>query len=778
MNSYINRILIACMGALLFTQTVCSQILFSQSENFDGNAHSFTSYLWETTTACSRTPFKSMAGYVPNISGDSIVLTSPAYNLVPYNGVDVNVVLKFNHICKVSPQDIARIEYRIDMQRWEAIPVSSYMGTAANYAIAGFNAENYPKWKGDDSTATPSNGWWQEEIFDLSFAKGNSVQIRFVLKHGNTIGSQVSYGWLIDDVGISVSERSINHPSIRFLGSYPVNTVYRTGPYDITVEAKPDSVTKATLKPIYLKYAYLYNNVYTTDSIPMNNVGGDAIWTASIPQFAEGTDVTYSITVADTNGNSRSLFGGYAIKRITNTVSGYVIVGTEQTANDNTPVCMNRYYGWSRQLYLAEEIEPTASAGGIITKMAWECASDVDVIYDKQTCYFQTVDNKVLSNRNYEDPLFIGAEQVWTGSINITQGWVEITLDKPFVLLPEQNLVIHWFQKNGLYTSADWVHSVMPDIMCVYSGNDIRFPSNPASTDVILTSLRPNVRFYLQGSDYAANSAAVLSMTSPTQQSLQTGVPNNMEILIRNTGSANLDSVTVNWTINGGTVNSKQWYGKLSWDNQTTVALSSFTPRANMYDSILVWLDMPNGIIDSTSWDDTLLVVFYGCANGIAGSFTVGNGGNFVSLDKVMEVLERCGAGGDVELQFKSGTYAYGLDFQNFGDIMNGHRLIISSEKKNRDSVIFRPSSNYGVKLGLSKNITLEYLTFDLQQAKIHGVYINDSCSNITINHCAILCDTVIINQSFSVIYKNTNTGILQHVHLSNNFINGGYRGI
>ncbi|MDR0606637.1 MAG: right-handed parallel beta-helix repeat-containing protein, partial [Bacteroidales bacterium] len=782
MRNLINRILVVCMGALLFTQTVCSQTIFSQSENFDGNTHSFTSYLWEVTTSYSRSHTKSMAGYVPNISGDSVVLTSPSYNLGTYDGANVSVVLKFNHICKVSPQDIARIEYRIGINSWEAIPVSSYMGTAANYAMYGFNAENYPKWKGEDSTATPSNGWWQEEIFDISSVKGNSIQIRFVLKHGNITGSQVSYGWLIDDVGIYVSERPVEHPFIQFLGSYPINAVYRTGPYDITVEAKPNATTKASLKPVYLKYTSLYNNVYTIDSVLMNNADGDTMWTASIPQFREGTNVTYSITATDTNANSRSLYGGYAIKRLVNTPSGYVIAGTGQTANNNTPVCMNSNYGWSRQLYLAEEIEPIASAGGIITKLAWECTSEnINVVYDRQTCYFQAVDNKVISNKNYENPVSVGAEQVWTGSLNITQGWVEITLDKPFLLLPEQNLVIHWVQKNGMHTAANWAHTVMPNTMCVYANNDIRFPSNPTnpSTDIVLTSLRPNARFYLQGSDYAANSTAILSMTSPTQQSLQPGIANNVEILIRNTGSEKLDSVTVNWTVNGGTVNSIQWYGNLSWDNQTTVSLNSFIPRANMYDSILVWLDMPNGVIDSTSWDDTLLVIFYGCSGGgISGSFTVGNGGNFANLDKAMEILDRCGANGNLELQLKNGIYTYGLDFQNFGDIMNGHRLIITSEAKNKDSVIFRPSSNYGVKLGQSKNITLEYLTFDLLQAKMHGIFINDTCSNITVNHCAVLCDTVNTSQSFSAIYKTSNTGILQHIQLTNNFINGGYRGI
>jgi hypothetical protein len=779
MKKFIIRILVGLLGVFVFSQTGNAQIVFNQNENFDGNSHTFTAHLWEITTDYSLSSSKSVAGYVPNVSGDSIVLTSPSYNLAPY-GTGVYVALKFNHICKVSPQDIVRIEYRTGMQRWEPVPVTSYMGKASDYAAKGFSAASYPKWKADDSTAIPGAGWWQEECFDMSFAKGNSIQFRFVLKHGNTTGSQVSYGWLIDDVCVSVSQRPISPPSIGFLGSHPLNTVYRTGPYTVTVEIKPDTATKSFVKPVYLKYTSIYNHVNTPDSVLMNNISGDTVWQGVIPQFGEGTDVVYSVTVKDTNANSSSVYGGYSIRRLISTVSGYVTVGTGRSTHPHTPVGMETYYGWSRQLYLAEEIEPTASAGGLITKLAWECASDIDVTYDRQTCYFQAVADKVLSNRNYEDPLSVGAEQVWTGSIHIKQGWVEITLDKPFLLLPEQNLLVHWFQKNGLYTSAEWYHSVKSGIMCVYSNSDKGFPSNPAnpSTDIMMTSLRPNARFYLQGSDYAANSAALLSMTSPVQKSLQIGVPNEMEVLIRNTGSAVLDSVTVSWKVNGDSVQSIQWRGNLSWDNQTKVKLGSFTPGTNATDSILVWLSMPNGMIDSTSWDDTLSVTFYGCSGGLSGSYTVGNGGNFSALDKAMEILERCGASGDIELKLKSGIYTHGLDFMYFGDVMNGRRLTITSEAKKRDSVIFRPASNYGIKFGQTKNITLQYLTFDLMQTKMHGVFFSDSCSHIAINNCAVLCDTSIASQTLSAIYKADKTGSLRHIYIGNNLIVGGYKGI
>ena len=778
------KLMFLIAAVILLAQQGHTQSQCVYSENFDGGSHSFNlTGSWQTTTDYFTSSSKSIIGFVPNISGDSIILESPMYDLRGYSVNDYNVLLKFNHICKISSSDIVRIEYRQGTTQWESItnPLgATYLGTANNYTWYGFSANNYLKWKAKDSTAIPGSGWWQEEVFDIGYiAAGESIQFRFILKRGNVLGSNISYGWLIDDFGIYVSERHIVPPTMRFLSSYPINTVYKTGPYDIRIEVNPDTATKAALRPIYLKYTSTYNNVSTTDSVLMNPVSGDTMFRGSIPAFKLGTTVIYSITATDTNGNSATLYGGYTIDRLATTTSGYTIVGEGTNQRNNAPIstAANNNYSWSKQLYLADEIEPLHSSGGLITRLAWQCASNTTAIYDRQICYLQATDEDRISGFNY-DPIYNGAEQVWTGTFYITQGWSEIVLDEPFLLLPGQNLLVYWSNNNGTLVSTNWMQTSTDAVRCVTAQNQASFPAGVSSGTTSLE--RPNIRLYLQGNSYANNSAIASSMVSPTQQSLMIGQQNSIDVNIRNTGSVDLTSVIIHWKVNNGVVNSENWNGNLQWDEEAIFNLGDFIPSTNSYDTILVWTTMPNGVADSSLRQDTLVGVFYGCMlGGMSGSYTIGEGGTFPDLAKAMERLNYCGVNGNITFKYKSGIYNHGLSFTDFGTIMGNYYLTITSEKNNRDSVIFRPISGVGIKLAQSKNIIFDAITIDVQQTLSHGINILSVCSNIVINNCAIFADTNTLNLVNHVaIYKYITTAAdtIRNITITNNFINGGHR--
>ncbi|MDR1878872.1 MAG: hypothetical protein LBQ64_04840 [Bacteroidales bacterium] len=272
------KIFVFLLGiALLSSSMLRAQITIVGSENFDGISHSFTSVPvagWVQTTDYVGSG-KSLTAFVPMFSGDSVMLTSPVYNLAQYDVHADQILMRFNHICKVSPQDIVRIEYRISGQTWRDITDDLfYYGSADNYQTKGFNAESYTLWKGKDSTAMPSNGWWQEELFDVSSFAGGQIEFRFILKHGTTIGSQLSYGWLIDDFRIEVSKKQTDPPSVRIMGAYPVNTVYKTGPFLINLEIKTDTAINSLQKPVWLKYTSVSNSVVLSDSVAMTNIEG------------------------------------------------------------------------------------------------------------------------------------------------------------------------------------------------------------------------------------------------------------------------------------------------------------------------------------------------------------------------------------------------------------------------------------------------------------------------------------------------------------------------
>ena len=62
------------------------------------------------------------------------------------------------------------IEYSDDGgSNWQSIPSTNYNGNASNYSgtTPSFDEDSYTDW--GISNNTPSNNWWKEENFDLSF---------------------------------------------------------------------------------------------------------------------------------------------------------------------------------------------------------------------------------------------------------------------------------------------------------------------------------------------------------------------------------------------------------------------------------------------------------------------------------------------------------------------------------------------------------------------------------------------------------------------------------
>jgi hypothetical protein len=211
--------------------------------------------------------------------------------------------------------DIVRVEYRRKGVDWQPIPAAAYNGKATNYLSRGFNANNYTEWRATDSISLPSQSWWKEELFDVSFEVGNddAAQFRFVLKHGNTPGTQISYGWLIDNIEIIAAPHEVKIPVVEFVTPLVKGSVYSTGPW--VINAKVKTQTTAQIENPYLVYTATNHQGIVVDSVLMTMVVGDSLWEAAIPQFVSGTEVVYSIMGRDITGNTATITSGYVIDK-------------------------------------------------------------------------------------------------------------------------------------------------------------------------------------------------------------------------------------------------------------------------------------------------------------------------------------------------------------------------------------------------------------------------------------------------------------------------------
>jgi hypothetical protein len=564
---------------------------------------------------------KSYQGIVPSKRGDSTFLQSAQYDFTN----SAYVRFRFSHICKISPKDQALIQYRrAGESKWYTIDAQWYNGKAKNYtSIKGFNAASYPEWLAKDSTALPSQSWWKDEIFDMSADWNNAiVEIRFVIVHGDVLYTDVSYGWLLENVQITAASHQLHLPVVELLEPFIADTVYNTGKW--TVNAKVATRTKARIAQPQLVYTATKNGqLVKTNTVLMSNAGGDSLWTGSIEQFEAGTKVVYSVIGKDTTGNETTVSSSYYIKRPPGDgKTNYVIVGTGDIVNNITPISFNFNYSWSCQLYLGSEIT-VGSVGGTITRLAWDYAYTMPWTDTNQVCYFKVVDNTFISPNSY-NPLADDATQVWKGTIEtIGSGWVEIILDKPFLLPPGKNLLVYWHHKQGntVGYSFQWRHTKTPKTMTAYSYSDNCFSDTTklwcAAQSRYYTLDRPNARFYIEETPIVNHAATTLSIDINDTVAVAPNYQIPVVATIKNNGNTDLQSVTVSYSVNGSTPKDTvvHFSPALQWDFDTQITLGTYAQRSNEYDTVTVWVSYPNGQHDSIAWDDTLTKRIYGTSD-------------------------------------------------------------------------------------------------------------------------------------------------------------------
>jgi hypothetical protein len=622
------KFLTIVLGIVLAMPSMYSQTLPPWTENFDGTT-TFTarpSGSWNYDSlyylpGSSTTTPKSFLGRVPNRIGDSIILETPPYDCSSYS----HVLLKFSHICKISPMDIVRIEFKLwGLGQWEAIPANTYLGSASNFSPRGFSAASYSEWQANDSTVLPAQSSWKEEIFDLTGeANGfSAVQFRFIIKHGQVPGTQISYGWLIDNFQLLAATHELYPPIVAFISPLVKDTVSNTGPWEINAKVKTQTDT-AIMHPSLI-YTATYNGSVVRDTILMSHVRGDSLWKVSIPQYPLGTEVIYYIEGQDSAGNFATATSGYIIGK--GNISLILQDGGTGSASSYDPFV--HYYGYSRSMSLYPAAEMGQKATGRINKIAlrvYQAGSGafpmkvwLKTVPASKTTWSNATDNLDWSILTQDATLVYDAPFHFSAT-----GWFDIPLNSTFFYNGSDNLVVMFEQNCGgsscngsgyMSTYSTYYSSTSATNTYWYKNRDNDPPST--STFLYIDSYRPDLRISVLDVDHA-NSAELSSIdindTVIISPSSGSTIP--VTVTIKNKGSISLDSAIVSYSVNGSLppVSQSVYFNPaLSWDFNRQVSLNNYTPKLNGYDTLKVWVKMPNGVADSTVYDDTLVSVIYG----------------------------------------------------------------------------------------------------------------------------------------------------------------------
>ncbi|MDR1792122.1 MAG: T9SS type A sorting domain-containing protein [Bacteroidales bacterium] len=779
---------IAIAGLCLITQMIVGQRV-TTVENFDDvnvTYSSSPSTAWQKSNEYFVSSPCSYWAMVPNMQGTTLILESQVFDFT----LVTNVVLRFKQICKVSPLDTVRIEYKIPGQQWQPIPVLSYKGNGLNYREEqAFSAASYNEWKAEDSLALPSQAWWKNEFFDVGYDVGyeSAVQFRFVIKRGANVGTQISYGWLLDDIEVIYSDQPINPPIVQFLPYYPMDKVTTTGPF--VVKAKVKTTTTAPLIQPWLKYSYTFNNQVITDSNLLVSYSGDSLWVDTLPKLYLGSEVTYSITAYDTLGNDNLAMAGYSIQKGAATqFNGEAIYNfpddTIGSSTNNLAIIFHASTpsSWTRSVYRYEELVgnvPTNQAVNIMS-LAWYNRTYNFNYYRSSLKIWMRETMETAVTATYEDPNMAGATLIYDGSFTTQLHWNEIILSTPFALHPGSNLMLYFEDNSGIsYGTTNYIY------WAAHTATDSRtvYHYSTSSTTATTTTASPLIRLrlgYMAATD--SNSAALISMDSPTSSGqIPSGVSQPVSVTLRNTGDNDLTSLNIRWKINSIEQTPIPWSGNLPWDYDIQLSLGTYTPSYNAFDTVMVWIESPNGGTDIVTFDDTLIFIAYGCGSPSSGTFTVGNGGYFASVKQALTIFRSCGpAAGDISLVLLPGTYNEQWDFTDLDLSMGNHTLRIYSSTHNRNDVIIRPLNVENiVNISGTSRLIVEDITFDATLSGHHAVVFRGACSKIVFNRCAMLADpTAKAAATACAIYKPSSTSIADSVVFTNNLVDGGYSGI
>lgn len=225
----------------------------------------------------------------PSVNGTAY-LTTNAFNTTG----NTFVLLNFNHICKLELADIAEVEVSADNgNTWTTLGATEYLGSGFLNGNS-FTAASYGgTWSPGNPFVVPTNSWWKSEGFDVSSLIGNVAQamVRFKLSDGNGSGAGGAYGWVIDDLSVTMAASELYPPVITMLPPNYSNTVFTLGPFNITADITDQSgVANASV-------TYTVNNG-APSTVAMTNTTGNT-WVGVIPSVNNNDTVCYYVTAVD-----------------------------------------------------------------------------------------------------------------------------------------------------------------------------------------------------------------------------------------------------------------------------------------------------------------------------------------------------------------------------------------------------------------------------------------------------------------------------------------------
>jgi hypothetical protein len=356
--------------------------------------------------------------------------------------------------------------------------------------------------------------------------------------------------------------------------------------------------------------------------------------------------------------------------------------------------------------------------------------------------------------------------------------WVEIALTNPFIYDPTKNFLVEVSQT--AYTTG----------FSIYQGADPGdrrlYGAVSSSTGTSGAGGLADFGFTLDA--LSSNDAGVVRLDSPI--TFCTGATKDIYATIKNMGMNRINSVNVNWSVNG-VLRTPIAYTTLldtiggTGSNTALINLGAVSFPTIASKDIKVWTSSPNGVLDTVPKNDTIKKTFKPALSGI---LTVGSatGRDFPSLAAVANDLSSFGVCGPVVINVDTGTYIGKVNFNNVTGVNAINTITINGRgAKIKHLSDANDPTSYVLQIRGTSYVTVDSLSIELLSGSTKGFAVSmGECNYNTIKNCKIIGDQTGTTTTFggliisgsSTSYATATTA--KYNKILNNDISGGYLGL
>lgn len=320
---------------------------------------------------------------------------------------------------------------------------------------------------------------------------------------------------------------------------------------------------------------------------------------------------------------------------------------------------------------------------------------------------------------------------------------------------------LHTYQL-GIVASGNPVTGITTDI-----DNDIRSTTNPC---IGADEFNP-----------APIDAGVTLINAPVNPALVGSQP--IKVTIANYGFNTINNMTIRYSVNGVLAGTYNWVGTLvQFDTIMNLNIGNVTLSSGN-SLIRAWTRLPNGIIDTNSYNDTASSSVIVCGGALSGTYTIGGvSPNFYSFADALTALSTCGISGPVVFNIASGIYNERINLGLISGVSAINTITFQSASGNNNDVTIQAAGtattdNYVIQLNGARYTRFKNMTIKSTTASTYGrvvTFINNSDYNIFQG-----------NKIQSIIGTSTNAsavfstgGNMDYNKFINNEIKGGYYSI